>query len=210
MKQTVRIGSVLTLALLLVASWGNATAEESKSEKPAKTEKKTSAKPAPEQEESPYEAATRKPTGVSAGDGATVITNEYLEKMMSGLTEEERLSGVYQAKRHIGDSSAESPETEPGSETQAVDDTSSDSTSGSGDSESTASVPELQAKVTQLERRLLALKNPLLPRRYSDRKDEEDPDWSEKDNLQRIQETEQELAEARAELAEARKKSRSD
>jgi hypothetical protein len=137
-----------------------------------------------------------------------VITNDYLEEMMSGLTPEQKLQGVYQAERHIGEPPPGAKSPDQATQGAGTQDASPDPQTGAETGapvldEQPKTVDELNAKITELERRLLALKNPLLPRRYSDKTNEDSEDWDAQDHLQKIATTEEELAELRAELAAA-------
>ncbi|HXV77437.1 MAG TPA: hypothetical protein VD788_14055 [Candidatus Polarisedimenticolaceae bacterium] len=203
-KSWLERASLSILIALFVGGVSLAEGEKKKTE--PKGDSKTTTPTAKKQPEpSPYTEATRKPSR-AAGEGETVvITNEYLEQMMSGLSEEEKMRGVYQAERHIGDplpGDTPADETTPPSEGAAAADA---TTETSTPADAPKSVEELNAQVVELERRLLALKNPLLPRRYSDKKDPEAKDWDEQSHQQKIATTEKELAAAKAALAEAQK-----
>lgn len=216
--------SIIVLLVLLVAA-GNLAAEGEKPEEKKDTADKASS-PAKKAEtkapESPIYKAAQEASSKDQDDGEpVVITNEDLERMMAGLTPEQKLQGVYQAERHIGveapAASGKPGEAAPGQEQQPDNKPQSSLEWLEERNEATnerrvehvdaeKQVAELSAKVSDLEKRLLALKNPLLPRRYSDKKDSEAEDWDEMDNIKRIQTTQKELDEARAELAAAQAK----
>lgn len=213
MKNTRRFGLFLASAVAVGALAAGDPAEEKKADAPKKSEKASTSRSkvirsTPEEVDpvSPYHAATRD-AGAQAGD-TVVITNDYLEKMMAGLTEEQRLSGVYQAQRHIG-ATESTPPAPGGGATAAGDPQGAPGPDGGSEQQAARprSVDQINAQIESLEKRLLALKNPLLPRRYSEKSDDQDPEWDEKTNLQRVEQTEKELAAARAELEEARRRS---
>lgn len=217
--------SIIVLLVLLLAA-GNLAAEGEKPEKKEDTADKASS-PAKKAEAkdsgSPIYKAAQEASAKNQDDGeAVVITNEDLERMMAGLTPEQKLQGVYQAERHIGvqapAASGKPGEAAPGQEQQQPDSKPQSSLEWLEERNEATNerrvehvdaekqVAELSAKVSDLEKRLLALKNPLLPRRYSDKKDSDAEDWDEMDNIKRIETTQKELDEARAELAAAQAK----
>jgi len=213
--------------LVLVIGVGPVVADGEKAEKKAENTDKTgkSAEKADSDDKTPvspiYRAAQEASAKNQEDDEAVVITNEDLERMMAGLTPEQKLQGVYQAERHIGvPAPTEAGKPQPATPEQDVKSDQAPQSSlewmqqrnEAANERQTESadldkqVAELSAKVADLERRLLALKNPLLTRRYSTKKDEEAEDWDEKDNLQRVETTQKELDDARAELAAAQAK----
>jgi hypothetical protein len=216
--------SIFVLLVLLIAI-GPVAAEGEKSEGKKETAGKAD-KSAQKSESAPpvssiYEAARGGTTKKDETEDAVVITNEDLERMMAGLTPEQKLQGVYQAERHIGaptpaaggQPGAAAPGQELPSEQKPLSSLEWMEERNAAANENRVEhvdaekqVAELSAKVADLEKRLLALKNPLLPRRYSDKKDEEVEDWDEKNNLERVETTQKELDEARAELAAAQAK----
>jgi len=219
-----RIGLISTFVLLvLLGGGGAAVADGEKAEKTAESADKT--EKAASKAESPvspiYRAAQEESAKEQKDDQAVVITNEDLERMMSGLTPEQKLQGVYQAERHIGvpapAKAGESQDAKPGQ--AAPDQAPQSSLEWMKERDEAAKerrveyvdhekkVADLSARVADLERRLLALKNPLLTRRYSTKKDEEVEDWDELDNLQRVETTQKDLDDARAELADAQARS---
>jgi hypothetical protein len=213
--------SIFVLLILLVGA-GPAVADGEAPEKKAdKTDEtaKEAADPAPV---SPiFKAAQDASANQQKDDAAVVITNDDLERMMAGMTPEQKLQGVYQAERHIGDpapaAAAKPAEATPG-QGQRAEKKPQSSLEWMEERNAAAQenrvehidaeqrVAELSAKVASLEKRLLALKNPLLPRRYSDKKNEETEDWDKMDNLSRVETTQKELDDARAELAAAQAK----
>ena len=218
-----RIGLISTFVLLVLLSGGGAAvADGEKAEKTAdgadKTEKAASKAESPV---SPiYRAAQEESAKEQKDDQAVVITNEDLERMMSGLTPQQKLQGVYQAERHIGvPAPAKAGESQDAKPAEAPDKAPQSSLEWMKERDEAAKerrveyvdhekkVADLSARVADLERRLLALKNPLLTRRYSTKKDEEVEDWDELDNLQRVETTQKELDDARAELADAQARS---
>ena len=224
-----RIALISIFVLLaLSVGIGPAVADGEKAEKKADSEdttKKATTSAAKEGSTPPvssiYRAAQEASAKKQNDDQSVVITNEDLERMMSGLTPEQKLQGVYQAERHIGaPAPAEAGESQQGTpeQGQKPDPTPESSLEWLKQREEAANerrsenvdldkqVAELSAKVADLERRLLALRNPLLTRRYSTKKDEEVEDWDELDNVQRVETTQKELDDARAELAEAQAK----
>ena len=168
--------------------------------KPATQDKKKEAQPAKKAEPhvSPiYQAAEKSGKGKPI-DESVVITNAELEKMWAGLSPTEKLEGVYQAERHVGTPAAGDPgAAAPGEAAPA--DKSAQPTSPAAQK----NVADLRTKVDELERRLLALRNPLLPRRYAERKDEKNENWDKMNNAERIATTEEELKKAREDLAAA-------
>jgi hypothetical protein len=211
---------VAIFLLTLLIGVGPALAEGDQPEKKADKADKATEKAEEKAAESPiYKAAQEASTKKQKDDEAVVITNEDLERMMSGLTPEQRLQGVYQAERHIGDPApaaagkpaeatpgqGQQPDKKPQSSLEWLDERNASAQESRVERvDAEKQVAELSAKVADLEKRLLALKNPLLPRRYSDRKDDEAEDWDEKDNLARVETTQKELDDARAELAAAK------
>lgn len=210
--------SLFVLLILLVGA-GSAVADGEAPEKKADKTDET-AKEAEEQAPvSPiFQAAQDASANQQKDDEAVVITNDDLERMMAGLTPEQKLQGVYQAERHIGvpapaaaakpgeatSGQGQQSEKKPQSSLEWMEERNSAAQENRVEHvDAEQQVAELSAKVASLEKRLLALKNPLLSRRYSDKKDEEDKDWDQKNNLQRVEETQKELDDARAELAAA-------
>ncbi len=210
---------VLLIAIGPVAAEGEKT--EEKKDSAGKAAKPATKPESPAPVSSIYQAARGGSEAEQTDEGSVVITNEDLERMMAGLTPEQKLQGVYQAERHIGDpapaAGAKPVEAAPGQE-QQPDQKPQSSLEWMEERNAAAKenrvehvdaetqVAELSAKVANLEKRLLALKNPLLPRRYSDKTDPEAEDWDQKDNLERVETTQKELDEARAELAAAQAK----
>lgn len=204
------IVSIFVLLALLVCA-GPLVADGEKSEKEADKTEETAKKAESKGPVSPiYKAAQEAPDQKQKDEEAVVITNDDLERMMSGLTPEQRLQGVYQAERHIGvpaPAAAGESEKKPQSSLEWLEqrnEAAKEQRVEHVDAEK--QVAELSAKVSDLERRLLALKNPLLPRRYADKKDPEAEDWDQMDNIARVETTQKELDDARAELAAAQAK----
>jgi len=196
-----RVAAPMLVVAVLIGGAGPLLAGEQK--KAETQDKKKEAQPSKKAEPhvSPiYQAAQKAGKGKEKEiDESVVITNAELEKMWAGLSPTEKLEGVYQAERHIG-------------------------TPGAGDAAGTAATPggaapadksaqpapaapknvaELRTKVDDLERRLLALRNPLLPRRYAEKKDAENENWDKMNNAERITATEEELKKAKEDLAAA-------
>lgn len=215
---------VAIFLLVLLIRVGPAVAEGEQPEKKADKADKATEKAEEKAPESPiYKAAQDGPAKDKGqrDDEAVVITNEDLERMMAGLTPEQKLQGVYQAERHIGDPAptaagkpgeatpgqAQQPEKKAQSSLEWMEERNAAAKENRVEHvDAEKEVAELSAKVAELEKRLLALKNPLLPRRYSDKKDEEAEDWDKMDNLSRVETTQKELDAARAELAAAQAK----
>lgn len=211
--------SIFVLLILLVGA-GSAVAEGEAPEKKADKKDETADKAEKQAPESPIFKAAED-ANKQKDEEAVVITNDDLERMMAGLTPEQKLQGVYQAERHIGvpaptasakpgettPGQGQQPEKKPQSSLEWLEERNTATQENRVEHvDAEQQVAELSAKVTSLEKRLLALKNPLLPRRYSDKTDEEDKDWDQKNNLQRVEETQKELDDARAELAAAQAK----
>lgn len=197
--------------VLLLGAGPVTAAEEAKSDKEKAKEPKQTARKAQAQEEPPvseiFQAAKKqKPAG---SEEVVVFTNDDLESMMANLPPEERLKGVYQAERHIGvpppEGSAEK-KTAPESEDplEWMEQRQAAATERKVElADAQKRVAELQARVTELERRALAIRNPLMPRRYSDRNPEDAEDWDKENAQQRLEATQAELDKARQELAAA-------
>ena len=202
-----RVGAPLLVVALLAG--GAATLRAADEKKASSEDKKKEAQPTKKAEPhvSPiYQAAQKAGKGKEKEiDESVVITNAELEKMWAGLSPTEKLEGVYQAERHIG--------------TTAAGDGAGTAAAPGGAAPADKSVPptpaaqknvdELRTKVDELERRLLALRNPLLPRRYAEKKDAENENWDKMNNTERITATEQELKKAKEDLAAAERGSSS-
>ena len=204
-----RIAKPIPVLFTLLLATGTILAGE---EKPSSNEKKEAA-PAKAQTEAPvspiYRASRDAADEKSSGD-VEVITNEDLERMWAGLSPTQRLQGVYQAERHIGTAAPADAGTAPASRkqgaTQWLEQQQADAAKARGEeAEAEKRVAELQRKVQDLERRLLAVRNPLMPRRYSDRKDDEVENWDEMSNPDRVATTEEELKQAKEDLAAAQR-----
>lgn len=220
-QQRTTVVSIFVLLILLVGA-GSVVADGEEPEKKADKTDETAKEAEKRAPESPiFKAAEDASAGKQKDDEAVVITNDDLERMMAGLTPEQKLQGVYQAERHIGDPApaaagkpgeatpgqGQQTEKKPQSSLEWMEERNAAAQENRVEHvDSEQQVAELSAKVASLEKRLLALKNPLLPRRYSDKKDEEDKEWDQKNNLQRVEETQKELDDARAELAAAQSK----
>lgn len=194
----------LLLPAAILAGEEKPAANESKQEAPAKAAPKAPA----EAPESPIYRASQDAAGKSASGDVEVITNEDLDRMWAGLSPTQRLQGVYQAERHIGSPAPGETASKPASDKQGatewLEQQQADAAKARGEAaEADKRVAELRTKVQELERRLLALRNPLMPRRYSDRKDEEVENWDELGNPERVATTEEELKEAKEDLAAA-------
>jgi len=128
----------------------------------------------------------------ASGDGTEevrkVYTNEDLEKLppLTTLPEDDGSPGVLVAPAREGSSE---PRSEPAAETRAsVED-------------AEQRVAAASAQVAELEKRLLAIRNPLLPRPQLP--PEEAQAWEGLDGIQRAGRVEGQLASAREELADA-------
>jgi len=209
--------SIFVLLILLVGI-GSAVADGEAPEKKADKTDETAKEAEEQAPESPIFKAAQD-ANKQQDEGAVVITNDDLERMMAGLTPEQKLQGVYQAERHIGvpapagkpgeatPGQGQQPDKKPQSSLEWMEERNAAAQENRVEHvDAEQQVAELSAKVASLEKRLLALKNPLLPRRYSEKTDEEDKDWDQKDNLQRVETTQKELDSARAELAAAQAK----
>jgi hypothetical protein len=217
----------ISLVLVLLVGFAPVVADGDQPEKKTERTEKSDKPDEKAKTEAPvspiYRAAQEASAGKQDDAEAVVITNEDLERMMAGLTPEQKLQGVYQAKRHVGDpmpgEGGESQQTQAGQAPpagqapqgslewmKAQEDAAQSARVERTDAEK--QVAELSAKVAELEKRLLALKNPLLPRRYAEKKDDEAQDWDEMNNYERVETTQQELDKAKAELAEAQAKLR--
>jgi len=213
--------------LVLVIAIGSVAAEGEKPEKKADSAGKAEKTAKKSEDKAPvssiYQAAQGASEKKQKDEDAVVITNEDLERMMSGLTPEQKRQGVYQAERHIGvpapasgaqpgepaPGHGQQPDKKPQSSLEWMEERNTATNENRIEQvDAETQVAELSAKVANLEKRLLALKNPLLPRRYSDKKDEESEDWDQKGNLERVETTQKELDDARAELAAAQAKLR--
>jgi len=207
---------LVTLILAACVSLAGEQKAESSKSKEAKASKPVAERPAQPPVSPIYQAAqaaeaARGAADEESGEESVVITNADLERMWAGLSPAERMQGVYQAERHIGEPAqttepAKAPA--PGSGQQgSIEWMEQRQAAAAGTRTETAEaekkVAEQRAKVQDLERRLLAVRNPLLPRRYSDRKDEDNKDWDEMKNPERVATTEEELKKAKDDLAGA-------
>ena len=206
-----RIGRPVWILVALVLALGASLAAEQKADPKAAKDKKP-AKPAAERKTEPpiseiYRAAHPGAQAQPSSEDSEVITNEDLERMWSGLSPTERLQGVYQAERHIGtpagDAGAAAGKGEANAGEWLEKRQASEADTRTKTAEAEKKVADLRAKVDELERRLLAVRNPLLPRRYAERKNEEDKSWDQKTNPERVQATEDELKKAKDDLAAA-------
>jgi hypothetical protein len=193
-----RIAAPFLVVAFLVGSAAPLIAADEK--KAGTQDKKKEAQPAKKAEPhvSPiYQAAEKAGKGKPI-DESVVITNAELEKMWAGLSPTEKLEGVYQAERHIGAPTAgDAGAGAPGEAAPA------DKGAQPASPAAQQNIGELRTKVDELERRLLALRNPLLPRRYAERKDEKNENWDKMNNSERIAATEDELKKAKEDLAAA-------
>jgi len=218
MKRELSRYALLSTVGFLVLLLGAGTViggEEAKSDRDKAKETKQTARKAEAQEEPPvseiFQAASKQKTDES--EEVVVFTNDALENMIANLPPEARRQGVYQAERHVGSPQPQ----EGGAGEQKAAPASGDSLEWLEQQQKAATerkvelvdaqkkVAELQAKVTELERRALTIRNPLMPRRYSERNPEDAEDWDKENSQQRLETTQAELDTARQELAAAQK-----
>jgi hypothetical protein len=207
--------STVGLLVLLLGAGTVSAGEEAKSDKDKAKETKQTARKAEAKEEPPvseiFQAARKPKTGES--EEVVVFTNDALEDMIADLPPEKRLQGVYQAERHVGspqpqEGGAGEQKTAPagGDSLEWLEQQQTAATERKVElSDAQKNVSELQAKVTELERRALTIRNPLMPRRYSERNPEDAEDWDKENSQQRLETTQAELDKARQELAAAQK-----
>ena len=188
----------LVVAFLAGTAGPLLAADEKKADSQDKKKESQPTKKAEPQVSPIYKAAQQSGKGKPI-DESVVITNAELEKMWAGLSPAEKMQGVYQAERHIG---AQAPGDAGSAATPPAEPAPGDKGAQPAPAAQN-SAEELRSKVDELERRLLALRNPLLPRRYAERKDEDNENWDKMNNAERIEATEQELKKAKEDLAAA-------